>query len=226
MHTRHMRPPDCSGVHMIGSIFLWWFSLGVLVCRKGSGNSTAVGTHSRRSGHSKREKDRKREDNWGGIPATLLRPLPLSPLWLPYYCPCHDPCSLLGLQVNAMTSCMPLDNNWTDVSGRVRHDLRRRQKALDTIRYLLRSKAILCETQQLWGHWQVRASPVNWCGVVWCGVVWCGVPKALLPEGNGRDVYPRVQVNGRAVCVARAPCVGVWLSAERGGVGETWMSPS
>ena len=48
---------------------------------------------------------------------------------------------------------------------------------------------------------------VVWCGVVWCGVVWCGVPKALLPEGNGRDVYPRVQVNGlgcvycvRAVC--------------------------
>ena len=59
-----------------------------------------------------------------------------------------------------------------------------------------------------------------WCGVVWCGVVWCGVPKALLPEGNGRNVYPRVQVNGRAVCVARALCVSVWLSAERGGVGE------
>ena len=56
--------------------------------------------------------------------------------------------------------------------------------------------------------------------------VWCGVPKALLPEGNGRDVYPRVQVNGRAVCVARAPCVSMWLLAERGGVGETWMSPS
>ena len=43
---------------------------------------------------------------------------------------------------------------------------------------------------------------VVWCGVVWCGVVWCGVPKALLPEGNGRDVYPRVQVNGRAVCLS------------------------
>ena len=52
------------------------------------------------------------------------------------------------------------------------------------------------------------------------------VRKALLPEGNGRDVYPRVQVNGRAVCVARAPCVSVWLSAERRGAGETWMSPS
>ena len=47
---------------------------------------------------------------------------------------------------------------------------------------------------------------VVWCGVVWCGVVWCGVLKALLPEGNGRDVYPRVQVNGRAVCLS-ARCV-------------------
>ena len=47
------------------------------------------------------------------------------------------------------------------------------------------------------------------------------VLKALLPEDNGRDVYPRVQVNGRAVCLARALCVCVWLSAERGGVGET-----
>ena len=45
------------------------------------------------------------------------------------------------------------------------------------------------------------------CSVVWCGVVWCGVPKALLPEGNGRDVYPRVQVNGRGcVCGVRAVC--------------------
>ena len=47
---------------------------------------------------------------------------------------------------------------------------------------------------------------VVWCGVVWCGVVWCGVPKALLPEGNGWDVDPRVQVIGRAVCVS-ARCV-------------------
>ena len=48
---------------------------------------------------------------------------------------------------------------------------------------------------------------VVWCGVVSCGVVWCGVPKALLPEGNGRDVYPRVQVNGRrCVCGVRAVC--------------------
>ena len=44
------------------------------------------------------------------------------------------------------------------------------------------------------------------CCVVLCCVVCCGVPKALLPEGNGRDVYPRVQVNGRAVCLS-ARCV-------------------
>ena len=54
----------------------------------------------------------------------------------------------------------------------------------------------------------------------------CGVPKALLPEGNGREVYPRVQINGRAVCVVCAPFVSVWSLVERGGVGETWMSPS
>ena len=62
-----------------------------------------------------------------------------------------------------------------------------------------------------------RAAPVRhqlwepavlvWCGVVWCGVVWCGVPKALLPKGKGRDVYPRVQVNGLGcVCCVRAVC--------------------
>ena len=48
---------------------------------------------------------------------------------------------------------------------------------------------------------------VVWCGVVWCGVVWCGVPKALLPKGKGRDVYPRVQVNGLGcVCCVRVVC--------------------
>ena len=48
---------------------------------------------------------------------------------------------------------------------------------------------------------------VVWCGVVWCGVVWCGGPKALLPKGKGRDVYPRVQVNGLGcVCCVRAVC--------------------
>ena len=42
---------------------------------------------------------------------------------------------------------------------------------------------------------------------LWCGVVWCGVPKALLPKGKGRDVYPRVQVNGQGcVCCVRAVC--------------------
>ena len=40
----------------------------------------------------------------------------------------------------------------------------------------------------------------------WQYRVWRGVPKALLPEGNGRDVYPRVQVTGRAVCLS-ARCV-------------------
>ena len=45
------------------------------------------------------------------------------------------------------------------------------------------------------------------CPSVACGVVWCGVLKVLLPKGNGRDVYPRVQVNGRAVCVSRTLCV-------------------
>ena len=48
---------------------------------------------------------------------------------------------------------------------------------------------------------------VAWRGVAWRGVAWCGVPKALLPEGNGRDVYPRVQVNGPGcVCGVRAVC--------------------
>ena len=52
-----------------------------------------------------------------------------------------------------------------------------------------------------------HACGVVWCGVVWCGVVWCGVPKALLPKGKGRDVYPRVQVNGLGcVCCVRAVC--------------------
>ena len=66
---------------------------------------------------------------------------------------------------------------------------------------------------------------VVWCGVVWCGVVWCGVPKALLPEGKGRDVYLRVQVNGRAVCVVCALCAGV-LSAAESGIRETWRPPT
>ena len=39
----------------------------------------------------------------------------------------------------------------------------------------------------------------------------CFVPKALLPEGKGRDVYPRVKVNRRAVCVVCALCACVFL---------------
>ena len=71
---------------------------------------------------------------------------------------------------------------------------------------------------------------VLWCvvvccgvlrGVKWCHVVWCGVRKALLPKGNGRDVYPRLHVDGRAVCVVSALCVSVLSSAESGGKGET-----
>ena len=42
-------------------------------------------------------------------------------------------------------------------------------------------------------------------------MVWCGVLKALLPEGKGRDVHPRVQVNGKAVCVVCAMCDCVLL---------------
>ena len=57
------------------------------------------------------------------------------------------------------------------------------------------------------------------------GVVWCGVPKAPLPEGKGREVYPRVQVNGRAVCVVCALCVSVFSAAESGDRG-TWRRPT
>ena len=70
-----------------------------------------------------------------------------------------------------------------------------------------------------------KAAQDSNCSASKRGVVWCGVPKALLPEGNGWDVYPRVQVNGRAVCVARAPCVSVWLLAERGGSGKPGCHP-
>ena len=56
------------------------------------------------------------------------------------------------------------------------------------------------------------------CVVLCCVVLCCVVPKALLPKGKGRDVYPRVQVNGRAVCVARALCASVCTTVESGGV--------
>ena len=42
---------------------------------------------------------------------------------------------------------------------------------------------------------------VVWCGVVWCGVVWCGVPKALLPNGNGRDALDTADAK-REGCVS------------------------
>ena len=44
------------------------------------------------------------------------------------------------------------------------------------------------------------------CVVLCCVVLCCVVPKALLPEGNGRDVYPRIQVNGWG-CVCCVRCV-------------------
>ena len=61
---------------------------------------------------------------------------------------------------------------------------------------------------------------------MWCGVVWCGVPKALLPEGKGRDVYPRVQVNGRGcVCCVRAVCKCVDSGGERGSREDLVVTP-
>ena len=45
------------------------------------------------------------------------------------------------------------------------------------------------------------------CAVLCCAVLCCVVPKALLPKGKGREVYPRVQVNGLGcVCCVRAVC--------------------
>ena len=55
-----------------------------------------------------------------------------------------------------------------------------------------------------------------WCGVVWCGVVWCGVPKALLPNGNGRDALHMGNaereggVSERVLCVV---CEHLWQRA-------------
>ena len=59
------------------------------------------------------------------------------------------------------------------------------------------------------------------CVVLCCVVLCCVVPKALLPEGNGRDVYPRVQVNGRAVCLS-ARCVLVCCCTARPVHSRTW----
>ena len=62
-----------------------------------------------------------------------------------------------------------------------------------------------------WGPLAVVVCGV-WCVVCGGGVLvglWLvfGVLKALLPKGKGRDVYPRVQVNGLGcVCCVRAVC--------------------
>ena len=61
--------------------------------------------------------------------------------------------------------------------------------------------------------------------VLCCVVLCCVVLKALLPEGNGRDVYPQVQVNGRAVCVERALCASVLSFAESGEKGRPKKGP-
>ena len=45
-------------------------------------------------------------------------------------------------------------------------------------------------------------TPVKQCLTAFGGHVWCRVAKALLPQGNGADVYPRIHVNGRAVCLS------------------------
>ena len=69
---------------------------------------------------------------------------------------------------------------------------------------------------------------VVWCGVVWCGVVWCGVVcrRRCYQRAKGRDVYPRVKVNGLGcVCCVRAvrKCVG--LGRGRGSRGDLVSSP-
>ena len=53
-----------------------------------------------------------------------------------------------------------------------------------------------------------------------CGVLCCHVPMALLLQGNGRDVYPKVQINGRAVSRVRVPYVSVWFTPEKGESGN------
>ena len=63
------------------------------------------------------------------------------------------------------------------------------------------------------------------CVVLCCAVLCCVVPKALLPEGNGRDVYPRVQVNKRAVYVACALCASVLSLAGSGEKGRPGGHP-
>ena len=55
----------------------------------------------------------------------------------------------------------------------------------------------------------LRYAPVALCyvSITFCCVPDVILPKALLPKGKGRDVYPRVQVNGLGfVCCVRAVC--------------------
>ena len=62
-----------------------------------------------------------------------------------------------------------------------------------------------------------------WCGVVWCGVV---CRRRCYQKAKGRDVYPRVKVNGLGcVCCVRAvrKCVG--LGRGRGSRGDLVSSP-
>ena len=69
--------------------------------------------------------------------------------------------------------------------------------------------AVLCCAVQLCAVLccAVPCCAVLCCDVLCCVVVYCDVPKALLPNGKGRDVYPRVQVNWLGcVCCVRAVC--------------------
>ena len=61
-----------------------------------------------------------------------------------------------------------------------------------------------------------------WCGVVCC-VVWCGVPKALLPDGNGRDVL----LTGIAKRVGACACAcSVWRACTAAGRVPARSGPS
>ena len=50
-------------------------------------------------------------------------------------------------------------------------------------------------------------------------------PSKLSPGNFSPPLYPRVQVNGKVVCVACALCVSVFHAAECGN-GETWRPPT
>ena len=61
-----------------------------------------------------------------------------------------------------------------------------------------------------------HTTPPVWCDVVWCSVLWCGVVcrRRCYQRAKGRDVYPRVQVNGLGcVCCVRAR--SLWSSLTR-----------